>query len=301
LQGQLQNEQDSLNTAKQQRVYYQSMAEQYRNLHASGKSVDGSPTEVTTYDQELAKLRSQLMDLRSRYTDSYPDVQRVKEQISETEKQKQAFLAAPKLPVKQGSGSEIDSGPLAQLQSQLQANQLEISSRERAIARLEASVNEYQARLNAQPGTEQQLADLTRGYEQSKANYDDLLRKKNQSTMATSMEHLQQGERFTMLDPPSLPGKPSYPNRLKFCAMGLALGAALGCLIVFLLEFFDDRMHGEKEIKALLSMQIMSEIPEVQGPSDLNRAKARLVLGWALTGVVGLVIVAGSAYSFLRG
>jgi succinoglycan biosynthesis transport protein ExoP len=301
LQGQLQNEQDSLNTAKQQRVYYQSLVEQYRNLHASGKSVDGSPTEVTTYDQELARLRSQLMDLRSRYTDSYPDVLRVKEQISETEKQKQAFLAAPRVPLKQGSSPEIETGPLAQLQSQLQANQLEISSRERSIASLQARVNEYQGRLNAQPGTEQQLADLTRGYEQSKANYDDLLKKKNQSTMATSMEHLQQGERFTMLDPPSLPGRPSYPNRLKFCAMGLALGAVLGCLVVFLLEFFDDRMHGEKEIKGLLSMQIMSEIPEVQGPSDLNRAKARLILGWALTGVVGLVIVAGSAYSFLRG
>jgi hypothetical protein len=83
--------------------------------------------------------------------------------------------------------------------------------------------------------------------------------------------------------------------------MGIALGAAIGCLVVFVLEFFDDRMHGEKEIKALLSMQVMSEIPEVQSPSDVRKAQRRFVWGLALTGIVGLVIAVGSAYSYLRG
>ena len=78
LQGQLQNEQDSLNTAKQQRVFYQSQLEQYRNLHATSKSVDGVPTDLALIDAELAKLGSQLTDLKARYTDSYPDVQRLK-------------------------------------------------------------------------------------------------------------------------------------------------------------------------------------------------------------------------------
>ena len=299
LQGQLQNEQDSLNTARQQRVYFQSLIEQYKNIHATGRSVDGSPSEVTALDQELAKLRSQLTDLSSRYTDSYPDVQKVKAQIARTEKQRQDLIATPKTSSRQASDSE--SAPLLQLQGQLQANQVEIANRERAIAGLEARINEYQGRLNAQPAIEQQLAELNRGYEQSKANYDDLLKKKNQSAMATSMEQMQQGERFTMLDPPSLPTKPEFPNRLKFCIVGVAAGIGLGCLVVFLFEFLDDRLHSEKEIKSLLSMQVMSEIPEVQSPSDLLRQKKRLAWGWALTAVVCVVIVMGSAYSYLRG
>ncbi len=68
------------------------------------------------------------------------------------------------------------------------------------------------------------MADLTRGYDQSKANYDDLLKKKNESKMATSMELLQQGERFRIVDPPSYPRRPEFPNRLKFCGMGLGIG-----------------------------------------------------------------------------
>jgi polysaccharide chain length determinant protein (PEP-CTERM system associated) len=299
LQGQLQNQQDALNTAKQQRVYYQTLIEQYKNLHAAGRGIDGGPTEVTALDQELTRLRAQLTDLSSRYTDSYPDVVKLKAQIAKTERQRQDLLAGPKTGSRQASDTE--STPLLQLQSQLQANQLEIASRERAIAGVEGRINEYQARLNSEPATEQQLAELTRGYEQSKANYDDLLKKKNQSVMATSMEHMQQGERFTMLDPPSLPAKPAFPNRLRFCGMGIGIGLALGCLVVLLFELLDDRMHGEKEIKSMLPVQVMAEIPEIQTPLDEQMQRRELVHGWALAGIICVVIAVGSAFSYLRG
>jgi uncharacterized protein involved in exopolysaccharide biosynthesis len=190
---------------------------------------------------------------------------------------------------------------MLQLQSQLQANQLEIANRERAIAGLEGRINEYQGRLNSAPGTEQQLLELNRGYEQSKANYDDLLKKKNSSVMATSMEQMQQGERFTMLDPPSLPIKPDFPNRMKFCGMGIMAGLGLGCLVVFLFEFFDDRMYGEKELKALLPVNVMAEVPEIESPLDLKKKKRRLVQGWAVAAVIVAVIAAGSTISFMRG
>ena len=149
-----------------------------------------------------------------------------------------------------GAASASLSPAMSQLQGQIQANQLEIENRERAIVGLRARINEYQARLNAEPATEQLLAELTRGYDQSKANYDELLKKRNESQMATNMEQMQQGQRFTVLDPPSLPVKPDFPNRLKFCAFGLAFGIGLGVILVGGLEFMDGRLRSEKEIKA---------------------------------------------------
>jgi polysaccharide biosynthesis transport protein len=299
LQGQLQNQQDSLNTAKQQRVYYQTLLEQYRSVRTTTRATDGAPTELGALDLELTKLRAQLTDLSSRYTDSYPDVQKIKQQILKTEKQRQELLASHK--PTDGSEANADNPTLLQLQSQLQSNQSEIANRERAIAGLEARINEYQARLNQQPATEQQLAELTRGYDQSKINYDDLLKKKNESVMATSMEQMQQGERFTMLDPPSLPGKPDFPNRLKFCAMGVAGGLGLGILLVGLLEFLDDRLHGEKEIKGLLPIAVIAEIPEVQAPIDEAAERRRGVLGWSMAVFVFVIILVGASFSYLRG
>jgi polysaccharide biosynthesis transport protein len=118
--------------------------------------------------------------------------------------------------------------------------------------------------------------------------------------MATSMEQMQKGERFRMIDPPSLPLKPDFPNRLKFCGFGLGLGLALGVLVAGGLEFLDDRLHSEKEIKALLPMNVISEIPEVLTPSDERRGKRRVWLGWAATVLVTMIILAGSAFSYLK-
>ena len=123
---------------------------------------------------------------------------------------------------------------------------------------------------------EQQLADLTRGYEQSKANYDELLKKKNESAMATSMEQLQQGERFRMLDPPSLPLKPDFPNRLKFCGIGLGVGLVLGVVVAGAFEMMDDRLYSEKEIKELLPVAVISEIPEILTASDEQERTRRM-------------------------
>jgi polysaccharide chain length determinant protein (PEP-CTERM system associated) len=304
LQTQLQNEQDSLNQAKQQRPYLQALIEQNRTARGSLKA-DGTPIGLAEVDQQLERLRAELVDLSSRYTDEYPDVIKLKERIAKTEKVKEELIAAPKKPVDESALREAENlspnSPLAQLQGQLRANQLEISNREGRIGELQQKINDYQARLNAAPTTEQQFAEVTRGYEQSKAIYDDLLKKKNASEMATSMEQLQQGVHFTVLDPPSLPVKPDFPNRLKFCGIGLALGIVVGVLVAAGFEFADDRVHSETALKAMLPTAILSEIPEVVHPSDEAKSRRRLTLGWVTTAVVVVTILAGATISVLYG
>jgi hypothetical protein len=162
-------------------------------------------------------------------------------------------------------------------------------------------VVDYQARLNQEPVREQQLSDLTRGYDQSKANYDGLLKKKNDSAMATSMELLQQGERFRIIDLPSLPSKPDFPNRLKFCGIGLGIGLALGVVVAGAFEMMDDRVYDEKELEKLLPVAVISEIPSLEVAADVQRERRRLWLGWATAAFVSATILVGSALSYLRG
>ena len=307
MQTQLENEQAALNTAQQQRVYLQSLISQYRTLQGPSRTADGAPTGLLATDQELEKLKTQLADLSSHYTDQYPDIRNLKVQIAKTEKMRDQLIAELKT---KGNAGQPDGGTdareaadplqnsaILQLQNQLQANQAEITNHERGIDGLKAKVGEYQARLNQEPVSEQQLADLTRGYDQSKANYDSLLKKESDSSMATSMEQMQKGQRFRTLDPPSLPLKPNFPNRLIFCAFGLGFGLALGVVVAGGLEFMDDRLHSEKEIKALLPMKVISEIPEVLNPSDERSIKKRMLLGWAMAALVFAAIVAGSLFS----
>ena len=313
LQAQLQTEEDALNTAKQQRVYLETLLNQYRSLQGMPKTAGGSTTiGLPAIDQELEKLKAQLADLSSHYTDRHPDVRKLKQQIAETEKTRDSIIAD--LKAKKSAPVDPDaaltnsdpamtdaSSPMVQLQGQLQSNRAEIANRERAVVDLKAKLVDYQSRLNQEPVREQQLSDLTRGYEQSKANYDGLLKKKNESAMATSMELLQQGERFRIIDPPSLPVKPDFPNRLKFCVIGLGIGLALGVVVAGAFEVMDDRVYDEKELQKLLPVGVISEIPALTVASDERRERRRLWLGWATAAVVSVTILLGSALSYLRG
>jgi succinoglycan biosynthesis transport protein ExoP len=314
LQSQLQTEDDALNTARQQHVYLQTLVDQYRSMQGAAKSPDGTTMGLPAIDQELEKLKAQLADLSSHYTDRHPDVRKLKDQIAKTEKMRDQMVANLNSKPSTGSsdagnsdtapsagGDPAQASMLLQVQSQLRANQVEITNREHSVAALKTKIDDYQGRLNQEPIREQQLADLTRGYEQSKANYDDLLKKKNESAMATSMELLQQGERFRMEDPPSFPEKPEFPNRLKFCGIGLGIGLALGVIVAGGFEMMDDRLYSEKEIRKMLPVDVIAEIPAIENTVDSEQARRKMWIGWATAGFVLTTIALGSAFSFLRG
>ena len=309
LQSQLQTEEEALNTAKQQKIYLETLYREYRTLRGSSKSPEGAPTDLPTIEQELDKLKSQLADLSSRYNDQYPEIRTLKNQIAAMEKTRDQRLAELKTSPPNANraaateeSQDLKSQPqLLQLQSQLHANQTEIENHEQMIASLKSKIDDYQARLNQEPVREQQLADLTRGYDQSKATYDELLKKKNESAMATSMELLQQGERFRVVDPPSLPTRPSFPNRLKFCGIGLAVGLALGVGVAGAFEMMDDRVYSEQELKSLLPVSVFSEIPVITTPTNERAEQKKIWLGWTAAAVTCALILAGSAVSYLAG
>jgi len=313
LQSQLQSEEDGLNSDRQQNAYLQSMLEQSRALQRATKTENGRPVGIPALDQELDKLKEQLADLSSHYTDRHPDVRKLKDQIAKTEKMRDQALADLKAGAitTPGSGNspastpdDVDSGDRAatiQLQGQLRANQIDMSNKEHEIAALKGKIDDYQRRLNEEPAREQQYTDLTRNYEQSKADYAELLKKKNSSQMATSMELLQQGEHFQMIDPPSLPVKPDFPNRLKLCGIGLGIGVALGGALAGGTEFLDDRLYNEKALKELLPVKVISEIPAITSPEEKRKQERKLWVSWIAAGLVFATVLAGSAISYFRG
>lgn len=310
LQSQLQSEQDALNTARQQRTYFESLIEQYRTLQEASANPGGSPTGLALIDEQIAKMKSQLADLSTRYTDQYPAVQQLKKQIAQEEhvrRQAAAALSSQASATKHAGGSTIPGVAggatgtlLLQIESQAKANQTELINRERAVKALEARIGSYQQRLDAGPASARQLADLTRGYTQSQANYDALLKKESDSEMATNMEQMQQGQRFRVLDPPSLPMKPDFPNRLKFSAVGIVVGLVLALVVGGGLELLDDRLHSDKEIEKLLPVAVISEVPEVSDPTRQRRRLIRTGFAWAFAAVVFMTIIAGSVYSYLH-
>jgi polysaccharide biosynthesis transport protein len=311
-QERLQDENERLGRAEQQKVYLNSMISQYRALTAQiregKKEGENSPVSL---DEDLEKLRNDLTELRAKYTERHPDVVRLKDQIVRTEalkKQVDAELeAASKATNTEGTDPDLQgadpktASPILELESQLKANELEIENRKREIKQIEAATEDYKSRLNETPVREQQLADLTRDYDQSRANYESLLAKRNQSELATNLEKRQQGEQFRVIDPPSLPEKPYWPNRLLLSLGGIAGGLVLGGIGTALVETIDDRVHQSEDLVALAPIPVLAIVPPLitQKEQRWQFWGARLEVVAAL--LITAIIVCANVFTYYKG
>lgn len=294
LNGRVGRANEALNRAEQQKLYLSSLLRQYREMQAAQGGSAPAPSILTpqALDAELSRLKVQLSELRTRDTAEHPDVIALRGKIARTENLKRQMekevatdkAAAPRMP---------PSAAMAQVISQLQANELEVATHKQEIAAADNEIQRVRALLRDAPVREQQLTELTRDYDQSRAYYESLLAKKDQVQLAANLESGQQSERFSVLDPATLPVSPDFPNRFKFSLAGLALGAVMGLGAAYLREMMDDRIHDRPEVEMLDGSVILASIPPVKTARQ-QRLRILRVGAEVYCGVTLLATIAGS-------
>jgi polysaccharide chain length determinant protein (PEP-CTERM system associated) len=310
LQSQLQAATDTLNQAEQQNLYLRTLASQYhapRSVPVSDGASSG-PVTSASLDDQIAAVTAQLAADSARYTSRHPDVLRDQDQLSHLEALKAKLAQGVKnqsSPAAVGLGTEPpppgrDSSAMTQVAGQLSANELEIANQKRKVKKLEEDIQVYQSRLNVTPEREQQSAAITRDYDQSRTYYESLLAKKLQSEMATNLEKRREGEQFRMIDPPNLPEKPYWPNRLAFSLAGLALGAAIGTGIGLALEASNPRIYDEAALAEIIEASITAAVPSLM-TQDETKNKSRLrIFECIAAGLLVLIIPAVTLITYYK-
>ena len=297
IQSQLQAAQTSHERALQQQTYLSSLQKQYETM---GDSAD-VPSSV---DNQLESARAQLADLQARYTDDHPDIRKLKETIAGLEKLKKNMgaEAKEKLDTNTASPAQVQAmAPLVQLQSQIKVNKMEIQTSTEQMQRLEQAGQMYQARLNATPAVEAEMSDMLRDFGNMKKEYVDLLGKKQESSLATNLERQQQGAQFRVIDPPSLPDKPSFPDRFKFSLAAIGVGLVLALLFGVGSEFLDDRIRNEQALSEAVSLPVLVEIPPLPTPREIRAARWRPWFAVAATVLVVILLPSAVAYTYFWG
>lgn len=206
-----------------------------------------------TYETKKDRLKRELEDLRTKYTDSHPDVIAVNKKLADLEKNKDTY------------DNDVRKDPrYKELRNQLITTSLEIKRLQDESASVSAQINKYLWRIEQTPAREQDMAALLREYQSTKEAYETLLKKSQEAQQAENLEKRQKGEQFRVIDPARLPETPFTPDIPKIMLISLFAGLAGGLALAFLREQMDRSFHDAADVEISLGLKVLATIPKIE-------------------------------------
>ena len=267
-------------------------------LDAGGPVTAGSSAESVA--ARLARLKHELGELKTRFSDKYPDVIRVRSEIAALERR--IAEEPPEPATDKKSGRAADTAPVARPAGKDPIKELDAELRQ--LKDEEATVRQtiaiYEKRVEASPRRQQEFQRQGRDYAGLKEQYQSLLKRYEDAQMAESMEQGQRSEQFRILDPALAEKDPIAPSRGRLALVGLALSLAMAAIAVVLAERFDTSFHSVNDLRALSKVPVLADIPRLVTEGDGQRLRRRQWL--AATGLlVVFALVIGTSHVMASG
>lgn len=261
LRDELSRKQDEITDAASQRVAVQAEMTRLEELGAIEPN------------SKLKDLRAELNSLlRGRYTERHPEVIRLQNEIKALEAaEAEGNTGEPNEPL-----SENQIRYLRQ-QAQLESLDGRLANFERDRERIEARISATEARLSVIPATERELAQLERDHDVTRAQYDSLLARQQDSRLSQQLAQTSRGLTFRVIEPARLPVEPSGPPRLRLLLMGLGVGLALACALTFTVEQTDASFVGIDEFHEFTDLPVLAWIPQIASDNGRRGSGSRLV------------------------
>jgi polysaccharide chain length determinant protein (PEP-CTERM system associated) len=277
-----------------------------RQLSTQDSEVALSPTgaaptggEPTGVAQQLEQRRLVLATLQRIYTDAYPDIIRLKQEIAELE----AHLAT------QDTRSQtVESVPVSiasrkisrQQKQELEQIDLEEGKLRQQQAHIQEQIAAYERKVANAGQREQELLVLTRDYDSTRKNYDSLLARRQQAQIAENLEKRQKSEQFRVLDEARIPTKPWKPQRFNILLAGMGLGLAVGVGAVFLAVYLDQGFHNLEDLEQFTTLPVLATIPLLITPGEQRKQRLKRRYFWAACLLIPPVIMTAVHFLWMR-
>lgn len=222
---------------------------------------------------QLNALIQQKQTLQAQYTPDHPDVVEVTRKIN-TLRAQIAVSAAEQAPAT-SPVIRPDTPQIQQLRAQLRSAQQGMEDAKAEQIRISQQIRTYESRIESSPLVEAEYKQITRDHQTALDFYNSLLKKLNDSSMATALEQRQQGEQFRVMDAPNLPDSPVFPNRVMFAAGGFAGGLLIGLILTAWFEYRDTALRTEQDVWAFTKLSTLAVISHIEGLPEPETASRR--------------------------
>jgi polysaccharide chain length determinant protein (PEP-CTERM system associated) len=269
-----------------------SSAQERLQILEAQKGASGAPLPVPSgpsvgdpYTARLSVLQQELEALRVRYQETHPDVVSKRREVEE--------LMARMGTAVTGSTPTTESGrPMTPLEIQIRAADREVRGLETERVRIRADLATYQGRIEATPRVEQQLAELTKGYDVLLDQYRTYQSKAGEAKGSQIIEESQKGAQFEVIERAVPPSIPVSPVPLVVYALGLVGGLVLFVGPVLVLALLHPVVHSEQGLESLSDVPVLASIPRIDTPGVRTAARRALSLNIGLSALSAAVLAA---------
>ncbi len=314
LETQLAGVNEAINRAGQEKLLLESQIRVYKEQLASlaqtgdqvGQTVKSE--RLGQIEREIVNLETTLSGLRQRYQETHPDVQAAEAQLAVLKSRRDALMKeeeqrkpepeASKPSIRDERGARELEAAIARMQSQIQAQNMDLEERTKSQKQLVSMIDLYNSRIQSSPLIDRDYEELTRDYTLAKTRYDELNAKKSQSETATNLENRGQGERLELLDDASLPETPTKPNRLLIVGAGLGIGMMLGIFTAGAREMKDTSLKSLKDARAYTNLRVLGTIPLLENDLVVRRKRRLAWLVWSAASILGVLAMTSSVYYY---
>lgn len=254
----------------------------------------GHRPEIEEASKALVDARATLATFSERMGKDHPDVIATKRKIEALEQELRRIKAVPH----KNPTQRPENPAYINLQAQLNSTTSTLGALLKTRVDVKRRLQDYATRLEKTPEIEPDYLVLTRDRDTSGQKYQDIRSRLLEAKVSEGLEVQRKGERFSLIDPPSLPEKPDKPNRLAIVLLGfiLAVGGGIGSGAAA--ESLDHSIRSPEQVAQLTQLFPLAVIPFMPNEEDLSKelARRRMIKG---AGAGALVVILLLVHVFL--
>jgi polysaccharide biosynthesis transport protein len=260
------------------------------------REIEGLERQVGQVDlsndlqRQLEDATAQLADLQKRYAPDHPDAIRLQKQVNGLKASLASVASSSSSPV---SHDTPDNPAYIEIKAQRDGADAERDSLLQKRTAVQKQIDDLEQRLAAAPAVQRDFDAIARELDNEQLRYRDLRQKQMEAKLSDNLESEQKGERFTLIDPPRVPERPTSPNRLLLIVLGMVLALGAGVAMVLILESRDDSVRGRRDLERMLEVAPLAILPLMLTKADRSRQRwhqRMAVLGMAGAFAVVLVL-----------
>ncbi len=234
---------------------------------------------AATPQARLQEAERTVAELRLRYTDDYPDLKAALHDEAQLRKAVQNG--------KSNEGMTQISNPVyEQLRLKLVDAQTAVPALKQHIDDLNEQYQKTLSLSSQIPDIEAKSKNLDRDYDVIKANYDELVKRREAASLSQAADNQADRTQFRVVDPPVVPLTPSFPNLPLMYSVILVLGIIAGAGIPLALAYVQPTFVSASSLRSL-GLPVIGTITRLDGAMSA---------GGAIINPLGPVVLIGSLF-----